>query len=439
MAWTNQPSQQGGGQDAPVSVLLAHKDMERTTAWYQALQVDARFRVTSMANTPQDFRAKLASSPEIILLDATVFDGPQPLTEALTSFSGAVYLIVTGGVNTELIEQFKAIQSVKSVSVGDVNIADFMTRAYADALALRRTVSAISPTSWSGGAQRGGGAGGLRIVTVWSRSGGTGRTTIAISLAQAVARRGLKTLLIGLGAPDVIPLQLGLRPEPNIVSWIANPNDEGLRSSIQMAGELHVLAGFPDILSESQGDRPPEASGSINELVTSAAYGGYSAIILDTPSAGGVTPRALSAANTWLMVARPTVSDVWMSAESFRTVTQKIAGQHRITPGNIFVVLNQRANGMLTADQWHGAADAACRKMNLNVGFPPVMATIPYSIDVSLAQDSGRSALDASDDFARPIHRLSEMLFGGVVVPVGEAARNEGIFRIGPLKIKTKK
>ena len=438
MSWNNQPIQQGG-QDAPVSVLLAHKDMERTTAWYQSLQVDTRFRVTSMANTPQDFRAKLASSPEIILLDATVFDGPNPLTEALTSVSGAVYLIVPGGVGAELIEQFKSIPSVKSVSVGDVNIADFTTRAYADALALRRTGSAISPTAWSGGSQRSGGAGGLRIVTVWSRAGGTGRTTIAISLAQAVARRGLKTLLIGLGAPDVIPLQMGLRPEPNIVSWISNPNDEGLRSSIQMAGELHVLAGFPDILSESQGDRPPEASGSINELVTSAAYGGYSAIILDTPSAGGVTPRALSAANTWLMVARPTVSDVWMSAESFRTVTQKIAGQHRITPGNIFVVLNQRANGMLTADQWHGAADAACRKMNLNVGFPPVMATIPHSIDVSLAQDSGRSALDASDDFARPIHRLSEMLFGGVVVPVGQTAKEDGVFRLGPLKIRTKK
>src|SRR5512133_487579 len=161
MSWTNQPTPQGGGQDAPVSVLLAHKDMERTTAWYQALQVDARFRVSSMANTAQDFRAKLASSPEIILLDATVFDGPDALTEALTSVSGAVYLIVPGGVGTELIEQFKTIPSVKSVSVGDINIADFMTRAYADALALRRTGAAIAPTAWSGGSQRSGaGAGG---------------------------------------------------------------------------------------------------------------------------------------------------------------------------------------------------------------------------------------------------------------------------------------
>jgi hypothetical protein len=120
-------------------------------------------------------------------------------------------------------------------------------------------------------------------------------------------------------------------------------------------------------------------------------------------------------------------------------VTQKLAGQHRITPGNIFVALNMRANGMLTADQWHGAADAACRKINLNVGFPPVMATIPYSAEVAMAQDSGRSALDASDEFARPIHRLSEMLFGGVVVPVGQVVKEAGVMQIGPLKIRTKK
>ena len=55
MSWTNQPAQ-GTGQDVPVSVLLAHKDMDRTTTWYQALQVDTRFRVTSMANTPEDLR-----------------------------------------------------------------------------------------------------------------------------------------------------------------------------------------------------------------------------------------------------------------------------------------------------------------------------------------------------------------------------------------------
>jgi hypothetical protein len=75
--------------------------------------------------------------------------------------------------------------------------------------------------------------------------------------------------------------------------------------------------------------------------------------------------------------------------------------------------------------------------MNLNVGFPPVMATIPYAVDVPLAQDGGRSALDASDEVARPIHRLAEALFGGIAAaPQGKDA---GVMRIGPLKIRTGK
>ncbi len=423
------------GQDAPVSILLAHKDMSRTTSWYQALQVDARFRITSMANDAQDFRSKLVSSPEVILLDATVFDGPKGLVDALTSVTGAVYLIVPPTVDEKLIAEFKSIPSVKMVFIGDVNIAEFETRAYADALALRRTVPAANQQAWAGG-RSGSVVGGLRIITVWSRSGGTGRTTIALAIAQAVARKALKTLLIGLGGPDVLPLQIGLQPEPNILSWIANPTDEGLRASIQTAGDMHVLAGFPDILSEAQGDRPAEQKGSITELVTSAAYGGYAAIILDTPS-GGIAPRAVSAANTWLLVARPTVADVWTSVEAFRTVTQKSAGQHRITPGNIFVVLNQHANGMLTPDEWHRAADSACRKMGLSIGFPPVVSVIPYVPEVSIAQDNGRSALDSSDAFARPILKLSDMLFGNSVgVPVRD---DSSVMKLGPLKIRTRK
>ncbi|MEP0805821.1 MAG: ParA family protein [Chloroflexota bacterium] len=432
---TPQTQNNGAGQDTPVSILLAHRDMSKTTTWYQALQMDARFRVTSMANDAQDFRSKLASSPEVILLDATVFDGPKTLIDALTSITGAVYLIVPPNVSEELIAQFKQAPAVKLVYPGDVNLAEFMTRAYSDALSLRRTVPAVNQQAWAGG-RTGGVIGGLRIITVWSRAGGTGKTTIAAALSQAVARRSLKTLLIGLGSPDVMPLQIGLQPEPNILSWFSNPTDDGLRASIQTAGDLHVLAGFPDILSEAQGDKPAEAKGSITELVTSSAYSGYAAIVLDTP-AGGIAPRAVSAANTWLMVARPTVADVWASVEAFRTVTQKSAGQHRITPGNIFVILNQRTNGMLTPDEWHRAADAACRKMGLGVGFPPVVSVIPYVPEVPIAQDNGRSALDASDEFARPILKLADMLFGNVVGAPAQPDTAKTV-RFGPIKIRTK-
>lgn len=438
--WNNNPQPQGGGQDAPVSVLLVHRDMGRTSTWYQALQLDARFRISSMANDAQDFRSKLASSPEVILMDATVFDGPNSLADALSSTAAAVYLILPPSADAGAVERLKSIPSVKDTFAGDVNIADFQNRAYATAISLRRTVPSMSQTAWAGGRSGGGGIGGLRIVTAWSRSGGTGKSTISSALAQAVSRKQLKSLLIGLGSPDILPLILGLQPEPNITNWISNPSDEGLRASVQQLGDLHVVSGFPDIISEAQGDRPAEQKGSVGELVTSAAYGGYASIILDTPSSG-IAPRAISAANTWLMVARPTIADAWSSVEAFRMVTQRSAGQHRIVPGNIFVVLNQRTNGMMTADEWHRTADSACRKMGLSVGFPPVVSVIPYVPEVGLAQDNGRSALDASDEFARPIHRLADALFGGAgSSATGAAAQREtgNVIKLGPLKIRTK-
>jgi hypothetical protein len=79
--------------------------------------------------------------------------------------------------------------------------------------------------------------------------------------------------------------------------------------------------------------------------------------------------------------------------------------------------------------------------MGLSVGFPPVVSVIPYAPEVGLAQDNGRSALDASDEFARPIHRLADMLFGGAITS-GSASNNQretgSVLKLGPLKIRTK-
>jgi hypothetical protein len=68
------------------------------------------------------------------------------------------------------------------------------------------------------------------------------------------------------------------------------------------------------------------------------------------------------------------------------------------------------------------------------------MAVLPYVMDVPMAQDNGRSALDASDEVARPIHRLAEMLFGGMPVPAGPSNRkSDHVMQFGPLKIRTGK
>ena len=89
----------------------------------------------------------------MILLHAAIFDGPAPLIETLTSITGAVYLILPGGVEGNIMEQIKAIPSVKDVRVGDLNLAEFARRSYENAIALRHTLPSVtSQAVWNGGA-----------------------------------------------------------------------------------------------------------------------------------------------------------------------------------------------------------------------------------------------------------------------------------------------
>ncbi len=439
--WGPQPTATAAGSEAPVSILLTGEVGQRLVAWQQAVTMDARFRLAALASDPGDLQAKLAYSPEVIVLDALIFKGPQLLGQALTSITGAVYVILPSSVSTasdpeikELPEKLKTIPSVKGIFIGDAPIADLLQRAYGDALALRRTIAA--PMSWAARGQGMASVSGLRVITVWNRVGGVGRTTIAAALGLSVARRGMRSLLVGLDAPDVMPLHLGLKSEPNILGWFTNPTDLGIKNAIQKVGDLDVLAGFPDILSEDAGQKAGDKN-SISSLVTTAAYGGYAAILLDSPASSSIASNAVMSANTWVLVARPTLADAWASVDALRTVTQRAAGQHRIAAGNIFVVLNMRGQGMMNPNDWHQAADAACRKLGLQTGFPPVAAVIPFVSGLALAQDTGRPVLDSSDEFARPIHGLADMLFGGAAA-VETKPKDGKKFKLGGFSVKVK-
>lgn len=430
---------QGGEQ--PVTVLLAFPVTDpRQPAFTSTLQLDARFRLAATAGDPQDFQVKLGSSPEAVIIEGRLFPGPQPLAQALTSLTGSAYLFLPAQAPQDQVESFKQIPSVKQVIVGDAPMADLLARVYGDALSLRRTAPALGTQAWGGNGQRSALVAGLRILTVWNRVGGAGRTTIATALAQAVSRRNLKTLLVGLGAPDVMPVHIGLKSEPNIMSFFNSPTSEGFRSGLQKLAQLDVLPGFPDIGSEHNAMATSQisgAKGTLGELVSTATYDGYAAILLDTPTES-FAPQAIMASNSWLLVARATIADAWAAVEAYRAVTQRLAGQHRINPGNVVVVLNQRASGQLTPDEWHKAADAACRKLGLQVGFPPVASVIPFIPEVSLAQDAGRPVLDSSDEFARPIHKLADLLFGGVPGASSNGHDKGKVFQLGPIKLRSK-
>ncbi|HIQ22912.1 MAG TPA: ParA family protein, partial [Planctomycetes bacterium] len=268
---------------------------------------------------------------------------------------------------------------------------------------------------------------GLRVISVWNTAGGVGKTTIASNLAYALARRGLPTLLIGLSAPDDLPLILGLTVEPNIVNWMVAPSQESLRDAVQKVEKLNVLAGWPDMLS-----RAATAGGegaTIANLVVAAAYASYAAIVLDVPPTEWAA-EAISASNTLLLVARPELADIWRTVDAYRTVAERMAGQHRIPPEGIYLVLNRSRDGSIRPDDFHRACSDA-----LGRTFPPVVVTVREDPRIMDTQNARRIPFLEVEPLARAMNTLVESLFGTVGKETQPQQKKRGLrIRLGRRK-----
>ncbi len=415
-----------------VSVLMAGPP-QRVTTWYQSLMSDRRFRVVSFANDNEDLQRKLANRPEVVLIDATIFAGPQLLIELLTGVEGASFIVLPANAEEDVIGEIESVPSVKGVYRGDANLAQLANRMYETAYKLRAEApSLVEP--WITDRRQGGVMSGLRLISVWNQAGGVGKTTVASNLAYEAARRGIRSLLIGLNAPDDLPLILGLDPEPNISAWQANPTPEGLKTLTQQVGDLDVIAGFRSVFDESRAmNIKPEEGESIPNLAMTAAYYGYASVVMDTPPST-TAPAAIKGANTLLLVSRPTASGAQRTVEAYRTVAQRMSGEHRIPPANILLVLNMANSSDYGANEWHRMIATALRKAGL--GAPPIAVVLPEDPSIRVAQNNGKVAMLASDGLARGIHRLADALYG-----IDPAAKEDGKgrgFKIGGIRFRVK-
>jgi len=429
--WGNNGHGESGG-DAIVLILAGPP--ARVTAWSQVFQMDSRFRVVTFATDPQDLQAKLAYNPEVILLDAVIFSSPDTLMQFLTRVQGAAYIVLPPGVTDAVARPIREMSAVKGVFVGDVNLTDLIARMVNDTAALRRQAPALSRPAWQQGGQTA--VTGLRVVTVWNRVGGSGKSTLAAALALDAAQRGLRTLLAGLSAPDVsLPVFLNLKTVPNLSQWLARPTfEDGIQPAVQRIGNLDVLVGLQDSLREKDLLQKPEEQTSINSLVIAATFGGYAVVVLDCP-VSVVYPAAISASNTLVLVSTPTVDAAVATAEAYRVVFQKLSGQHRVGVGNVFIVLNRGRSGLLSPDEWHEAARTFAQSVGIT-GFPPVAAAVPEIPEVALTANAGRSVLTASEQFARPVHKLGDALFGAPAAGFGQKDEGSAVVKFGPIRIR---
>lgn len=360
-----------------------------------------------------------------VVLDLTIVENTAQLTELLASCPAQVLVATPDGLLPDLLAQVQSVPGVAfTTSISD--LPDTLLRwlpppGTAEVQNPMVPGPVVPVPDAPPPAPRTAGAVGWRGLAIWSLEGGIGKTLIAWSLGAECVRRGLKCLLIGLGAPDILPLQAGLNPSPNLLQWHQNPRPETVRDLLQHNGQLDLLAGFPS--PRDLGTFAPvamEGDGSLPSLTVETARMGYAVTILDV-SAQELAAPALKAANCLLLVSSATARGAVAAVEAWRLARQEIG----LPASACHIVLNRTRSGQMSAREYTATVRSGLRDM------PEPVAEMSEEPDLepALAQSQGRPPdLAPWQIFAA---RLMDRIVGVSVAGAGVEQAAET--RFGPL------
>ncbi len=412
----------------PVRLLIVAQ-AARAQAIYTAFAADARYAVQAIATSAADAKAKLALEPEAVLAEVVAVNGPGEFSDVFAAYRAAVWALCPPNLSPQLAETVRRVPCVTQVIDGEPNLAALAGEISAAVLA-RRPSQGLAADGFA--PLRGGTAMiGWRAIAVWSPQGGVGKSTVALALALEATARRLPALLVGLGAPDGIPLILdGISPEPNILNWRANPTVDGLKAAVQVHRRTgqHILVGFRDPVGVGAFDSHASPAGLTN-LAYTAAQAGYGILVLDV-STQELAPAALSAANTLVMVGRADLPGIRAILEGVHLVKDVMAGQHAIPDGAIHLVLNRVRDTTLRPDEVVAFGKRERRD------FPPLGAYVADDPNVETALNQMQAAYYVSDSLRRAAKTLGDLLFPAALTAQLAPAEPAKVVKVGPLRVR---
>lgn len=220
----------------------------------------------------------------------------------------------------------------------------------------------------------------MQVVALVGQKGGSGKTTIATSLASHALGQGLAVLLVDAD------------PQGSTATWAEVGNETASRKPTGADGYP------PSVL---------RLGANMHRELAHVAHG-YELVVIDCPPRHGEIQRsALMAADLALLPCGPSAADVWALAESIELV--KVArGLRRGLDARI----------VMTRKQAHTALGQAARKALASTGVPVLRTELGYRVAYQEAIGAGLGVAayaptsTAAREIARLFHEVRGVLHG---------------------------
>jgi chromosome partitioning protein len=188
-----------------------------------------------------------------------------------------------------------------------------------------------------------------RTLAIVSQKGGVGKTTTAINLAVALARRGIKTLLVDVDPQGSVRYGLGM---------LATHYRLGMSDFLSGSAEMHQIVratalpwlrvalsgsiaegGSQDEYHQTFGSSPRVA-----EFFTRAQERGYVVIVDTPPGLGPVVQRVLTSSNHVMVPLQCEPAAVQTTAQILRGIRGVVLQNHQLTFDGILLTMYEPGN-----------------------------------------------------------------------------------------------